>query len=139
MIFSCLEFVELPSSGFAFGDLLRLKSEASDAWSGSVGGSCDYHGKLESSAHDYSPVQTSSASFKEWCPFGQGTSYTGRVEMSLLEMPSCSTASSFAEMDGNHLLDRIDHLNFDLVDNRTGIQFKNSAEEFDCKSMLATP
>lgn len=133
-----MEFEESPSPGFAFGDLLRDRSEASDARAGSVGCSFDYHGKLEPSAHEYSPVQTSSASFKEWCPFGQGKSSTKKVGMSPLEM-SCSTASSFAEMDGKHMLDIGDNLNFDLVDNRTGIQVKNNAEEFDCKSMLTTP
>ncbi|WRX27929.1 SNF2 [Theobroma cacao] len=132
-------FKELPSSGFGFEDLLRYSSEASDARAGSVGGSFDFHGKLESSAQNCSPVQTSSASFKEWFPIGQGTSYTEGVGMSLLEMPSCSTASSFAEIDGNHVLDRRDNLNFDLVDNRTGIQFKNTSDEFDYKNALFSP
>ena len=137
MIFSCLEFEESPSSGFTFGDLLRYNSGVSDARAGSIDGSFDYQGKLEPSAHNCSPVQTSSASFKEWFLNGQGTSYAERDGMSLLEMPGCSTASSFAEIDGNHVLDRGDNLNFDLVDNRTGIQFKNSAEKY--KSTLATP
>ncbi|XP_022724463.1 helicase-like transcription factor CHR28 isoform X2 [Durio zibethinus] len=123
-------------SGFTFGDLLRHKSEAPDARSWSIGGSFDYHRKLEPSAHDCSPVPTSSVSFKEWCPFGQATSYTEVVGMPVLEMPSCTTASSFAEMDGNHVLDRGDNLNFDLVGNRTCIQFKNTAEDFDYKNAL---
>ncbi|XWS19554.1 hypothetical protein CRYUN_Cryun31cG0025300 [Craigia yunnanensis] len=136
LIFTCLEFEKSPSSGFSFGDLLRYNSEVSDARAGSVDVSVDYHGKLERSAHNCSPVQTSSASFKEWFPNGQGTSFSERVEMSLLEIPSSSTASSFAEIDGNHILDHGDNLNFDLLDNRTGIQFKNAAEEFDCKNAL---
>ncbi|XVF40552.1 hypothetical protein PTKIN_Ptkin01aG0122800 [Pterospermum kingtungense] len=130
---------ESPSLGFDFGDLLRHRSEASDARAGSVGYSFDYHGKIEPSVHDYSSVQTSSASFKEWCLFGQGKSSTERVGMSPLDMPSCSTASSFAQMDSNHVLDIGDNLNFDLVDSRTGIQVKNTAEEFDCKNALHSP
>lgn len=137
-IFSCLGFEELPSSVFSFGDLLRYGSEVSDAKEGSVDVSFDYHGKLECSAQDCFPVQTPSASFEEWFPNGQGTSYAERFEMSLLQMPSCSRASSFADIDGNHVLDHGDNLNFDLVNNRTDVQFKKTAEEFDDKSMLAT-
>ncbi|XVF25859.1 hypothetical protein REPUB_Repub13aG0250200 [Reevesia pubescens] len=128
---------ESPSTGFSFGDLLRHNSEASDAMTGLVGGSFDYHGKLEPSAHDCSPLQTPSASFKEWFPIGQG--YTERVAMSLLEMPSCSTASSFAEIDGNHVLDRGDNLNFDLVDNKSDVKFKKTTEEFDYKNAFHSP
>ncbi|XWS15697.1 hypothetical protein CRYUN_Cryun34aG0024000 [Craigia yunnanensis] len=128
---------ESPFSGFTFGDLLRYNTEVSDAGAGSIDGSFEYHGKLEPSAHNCSPVQASSASFQEWFPNGQGTSYAERDGMSLLEMSSCSTASSFAEIDGNHVLDRGDNLNFDLVDNRTGIQFKNTPEEY--KNALHSP
>ncbi|KAK8629406.1 hypothetical protein V6N13_078248 [Hibiscus sabdariffa] len=110
-----------PSSGFTFG------------------GSFDYHGNLEPSACDRSPVQTSSASLKEWSAC-QGTSYTERAEMSLLEMPSCSTASSFTEIDGNnHVLDHGDNLTFDLVDDKTGLWSMNTKEEFDYKNALHSP
>ncbi|XVF87540.1 hypothetical protein PTKIN_Ptkin18bG0128400 [Pterospermum kingtungense] len=130
---------ELPSSGFTFVDLLRCDSEVSDAKEGSLDVSVDYLGKLECSAQDCSLVQTSSASFKEWFPNGQGTSYAERDGMPLLQMLSCSTTSSFAEIDGNHVLDHGDNLNFDLVNNRTDTQFKNTAEKFDDKNALHSP
>lgn len=126
------------SSEFAIGDLLRYPSEASDARAGSLGGLFDYHRELEPPAHD-SLVQTSSASFQDFFSTGEGTSYTERGQMSVLQMPSCSTASSFAEMDNNLVLDHADNLNFDLVGNRNGTESKNVAEEFDNKSMLALP
>ncbi|XP_039048595.1 uncharacterized protein LOC120189361 [Hibiscus syriacus] len=94
--------------------------------------SFDYHGNLEPS-----PVQTSSASLKDWSAC-QGTSYTDRDEMSLLEMPSCST-SSFIEIDGNHVLDHRDNLNFDLVDDETSLLSINTKEEFDYKNALQSP
>ncbi|GMI72799.1 hypothetical protein HRI_000949200 [Hibiscus trionum] len=109
-----------PPSGFTFG------------------GSFDYHGNLEPSACDRSLVQTSSASLKEWTA-SQGTSYTERAEMSMLEMPSCSTASSFTEIDGNHVLDHGDNLTFDLVDERTGLRSMNTKEEFGYKNALHSP
>ncbi|KAL1099604.1 hypothetical protein V6Z11_D05G174000 [Gossypium hirsutum] len=56
--------------------------------------------------------------------------------MSVLQIPSCSTASSFAEIDHNLVLDHGDNLNFDLVDNRNGTESKNIAEEFDNKNAL---
>ncbi|XP_038995167.1 helicase-like transcription factor CHR28 isoform X2 [Hibiscus syriacus] len=97
------------------------------------GGSFDYHGNLEPS-----PVQTSSASLKEWSAC-QGTSYRERAEMSLLEMPSCSTTSSFTEIDGNHVLDHGDNLNFDLVDDETSLWSINTKVEFDFKNALQRP
>ncbi|MBA0720376.1 hypothetical protein Golax_007998 [Gossypium laxum] len=126
---------ELLSSEFAFGDLLRYPSEASDARAGSLGGLFDYHRELELPAHD-SLVQTSSASFQDFFSTGKGTSYTERGQMSVLQIPSCSTASSFAEIDHNLVLDHGDNLNFDLVDNRNGTESKNIAEEFDNKNAL---
>ncbi|PPD74389.1 hypothetical protein GOBAR_DD28676 [Gossypium barbadense] len=126
---------ELLSSEFAFGDLLRYPSEASDARAGSLGGLFDYHRELEPPAHD-SLVQTSSASFQDFFSTGKGTSCTERGQMSVLQIPSCSTASSFAEIDHNLVLDHGDNLNFDLVDNRNGTESKNIAEEFDNKNAL---
>ncbi|KAL1095329.1 hypothetical protein V6Z11_D06G148900 [Gossypium hirsutum] len=114
-------------------DCLRNNSDDSDARAGSTGGSFYYHGNLELSAHDCSPVQTSSASFKEWSAICQGTSYRERVEI-----PSCSTASSFSEIDGNHALDHGDNLRFELVDDKTSSLFMNTKEEFGYKSTLPT-
>ncbi|KAK8642132.1 hypothetical protein V6N13_011491 [Hibiscus sabdariffa] len=117
-----------------------FSSETSGARAGSVGGSFDYHGKSEPHAHGgCSLVQTSSASFEDWFSIGQGTPYSERVRTSLPEMPSCSTASSFAEIDDNHVLDHDDNLNFDLVDNRNGTESKSTAEEFDKKNALLGP
>lgn len=132
MIFPCSGF-ESPCSGFTFADCLRNNSDDSDARAGSTGGSFYYHGNLEPSAHDCSPVQTSSASFNEWSAICQGTSYRERVEI-----PSCSTASSFSEIDGNHVVDHGDNLSFDLVDDKTRALFMNTKEEFGYKSMLPT-
>nr|KJB66664.1 hypothetical protein B456_010G151100 [Gossypium raimondii] len=115
-------------------DCLRNNSDDSDARAGSTGGSFYYHGNLELSAHDCSPVQTSSASFKEWSAICQGTSYRERVEI-----PSCSTASSFSEIDGNHALDHGDNLRFDLVDDKTSSLFMNTKEEFGYKNALHSP
>ncbi|MBA0568645.1 hypothetical protein Golob_006123 [Gossypium lobatum] len=115
-------------------DCLRNNSDDSDARAGSTGGSFYYHGNLELSAHDCSPVQTSSASFKEWSAICQGTSYRERVEI-----PSCSTASSFSEIDGNHVLDHGDNLRFDLVDDKTSSLFMNTKEEFGYKNALHSP
>ncbi|XP_039049742.1 helicase-like transcription factor CHR28 isoform X1 [Hibiscus syriacus] len=114
-------------------------SETSGARSGSVDGLFDYHGKLEAHAHDCSMVQASSASFEDWFSIAQVTPYTERVGMSLPEMPSCSTASSFVEIDDNHVLDCGDNLNFDLVDNRNGTESKDTAAEFDKKNSLLGP
>ncbi|MBA0662415.1 hypothetical protein Goklo_006544 [Gossypium klotzschianum] len=125
---------ESPCSGFTFADCLRNNSDDSDARAGSTGGSFYYHGNLELSAHDCSPVQTSSASFKEWSAICQGTSYRQRVEI-----PSCSTASSFSEIDGNHALDHGDNLRFDLVDDKTSSLFMNTKEEFGYKNGLHSP
>ncbi|KAB2078088.1 hypothetical protein ES319_A06G137700v1 [Gossypium barbadense] len=125
---------ESPCSGFTFADCLRNNSDDSDARAGSAGGSFYYHGNLELSAHDCSPVQTSSASFKEWSAICQGTSYRERVEI-----PSCSTASSFSEIDGNHVLDHGDNLRFDLVDDKTSSLFMNTREEFGYKNALHSP
>ncbi|GMJ14659.1 SNF2-RING-HELICASE-LIKE 4, embryo sac development arrest 16 [Hibiscus trionum] len=111
---------ESPSSGFTFG------------------GSFDSHGNLEPSTRDSSQVQTLSASLKEWSAF-QGASYTERVEMSLPEIPSCSTASSFTAIDDNRVFDHGDNLNFDLVDNKTGLWSMNTKEEFDHKNALRSP
>ncbi|XP_040951788.1 helicase-like transcription factor CHR28 isoform X2 [Gossypium hirsutum] len=115
-------------------DCLRNNSDDSDARAGSTGGSFYYHGNLELSAHDCSPVQTSSASFKEWSAICQGTSYRERVEI-----PSCSTASSFSEIDGNHALDHGDNLRFELVDDKTSSLFMNTKEEFGYKNALHSP
>ncbi|MBA0778122.1 hypothetical protein Gotri_006036 [Gossypium trilobum] len=115
-------------------DCLRNYSDDSDARAGSTAGSFYYHGNLELSAHDCSPVQTSSASFKEWSAICQGTSYRERVEI-----PSCSTASSFSEIDGNHALDHGDNLRFDLVDDKTSSLFMNTKEEFGYKNALHSP
>ncbi|MFQ6643477.1 hypothetical protein Gotur_017565 [Gossypium turneri] len=115
-------------------DCLRNNSDDSDARAGSTGGSFYYHGNLELSAHDCSPVQTSSASFKEWSAICQGTSYRERVEI-----PSYSTASSFSEIDGNHALDHGDTLRFDLVDDKTSSLFMNTKEEFGYKNALHSP
>ncbi|KAK8349516.1 hypothetical protein V6Z12_A06G146600 [Gossypium hirsutum] len=125
---SDLESIQLQS------DCLRNNSDDSDARAGSAGGSFYYHGNLELSAHDCSPVQTSSASFKEWSAICQGTSYRERVEI-----PSCSTASSFSEIDGNHVLDHGDNLRFDLVDDKTSSLFMNTREEFGYKNALHSP
>ncbi|KAH1056125.1 hypothetical protein J1N35_034190 [Gossypium stocksii] len=125
---------ESPCSGFTFADCLRNNSDDSDARAGSTGGSFYSHGNLELSAHDCSPVQTSSASFKEWSAICQGTSFRERVEI-----PSCSTASSFSEIDGNHVLDHGDNLRFDLVDDKTSSLFMNTKEEFGYKNALHSP
>ncbi|MBA0747970.1 hypothetical protein Gogos_004829 [Gossypium gossypioides] len=125
---------ESPCSGFTFADCLRNNSDDSDARAGPTGGSFYYHGNLELSAHNCSPVQTSSASFKEWSAICQGTSYRERVEI-----PSCSTASSFSEIDGNHVLDHGDNLRFDLVDDKTSSLFMNTKEEFGYKNALHCP
>ncbi|XP_039064704.1 uncharacterized protein LOC120209889 [Hibiscus syriacus] len=114
-------------------------SETSGARAGSVGGSFDYQRKLEPHSHDCSVVQTSSASFEDWFSIAQLTTYTERVNMSLPEMPSCSTASSFVEIDNNHVLDCGDNLNFDLVDNRNGTEPKDTAADFHKESMLVIP
>ncbi|XVF27686.1 hypothetical protein REPUB_Repub14bG0130200 [Reevesia pubescens] len=128
-----------PESSQYQSDLLKCNHEASDARAGSACGSFDCHVKLEPSVHDCSPVKTPSASFREWSRIGQATSYTERVGMPLLEKPSYSTASNFAQIDGNLVLDQGDSLNFDLVDNRTGIQFNINAEEFYYKNALHSP
>ncbi|KAL4368957.1 hypothetical protein GQ457_05G029520 [Hibiscus cannabinus] len=122
------------SQGDSVLESIQFQSESPS----SFGASFDYHGNLEPSMRDHSPVQTHSASFEEWSAC-QGTPYTEKVEMSLPEIPSCSTASSFTEIDDNHVFDHGDNLNFDLVDNKTGLWSMDTEEEFDYKNALDSP
>ncbi|GLT82998.1 hypothetical protein SLE2022_013120 [Rubroshorea leprosula] len=104
----------------------EFHSEVLDARPTPVGGSVDYHEKLEDSAQNGPPVHNSSVSLDHWLPVNQGTFHG---------MPSCR-AYSFAEGDFKPFLDHSGNSNFDTPGSGTESQFLHVAENLESRDGL---
>ncbi|KAF2305133.1 hypothetical protein GH714_001972 [Hevea brasiliensis] len=111
--------------------------EASDARIGGSIGSFDQIGSsdvnLEPSSHISSPMHTSPRSFREWyfpCSRDQGERTVG---VSQSDIPTCSTASSFADEEFNHVSGNTGGLDINLLFDETGAQFGHTGGKNDPK------
>lgn len=119
-------------------------SEASDVRIGGSIRSLDHIGssdmifdgvKMESASQISSPMHSCPGSFREWCsPFSkdQGERRVGVLQS---EIPSCSTASSFADEGVNRVLDNTGVLGINLLLRETGAQFGHMGGKNDSKGM----
>jgi hypothetical protein len=121
-------------------------SDASDSGTGGSAGSFNSagnsvmafdFGNMEPPTHTGSPVHACSASLKEWVPGvpGHESTFTGRAGVSPIEIPTFSTASSFANRDLHNVSDRGDNVYLDFLTSETEVQCRHVGEDVDFKCM----
>lgn len=134
---------EAPSLGPELMDPVTFyNSDASDSGTGGSAASFDSaensamapdYGNMEPPTQTGSPVHACSASLKDWNL--QESSFTGRAGVSLIEIPTFSTASSFADRDAHNVSDCVDNLYVDFPNGETEEQCRHVGEDVDSKCM----
>ncbi|PON71009.1 Cdk-activating kinase assembly factor [Parasponia andersonii] len=97
--------------------------------SGSIGSTL-YHGLIIDNRVQGSPVNTCSASIKDWFSLvpGNGTCFTERAGFSA---PTCSTTSSFAQRDANSVPDFGENFDVNTSQGETAVHFRNTVAEIN--------
>ncbi|XP_030967710.1 helicase-like transcription factor CHR28 isoform X2 [Quercus lobata] len=142
---------EAPSLGPELMDPVTFyNSDASDSGTGGSAASFDSaensamapdYGNMEPPTQTGSPVHACSASLKDWNlqVSGHESSFTGRAGVSPIEIPTFSTASSFADRDAHNVSDCVDNLYVDFPNSETEEQCRHVGEDVDSKYPLYNP